>query len=1672
MSLVVSVPVCVPGPRRPRRVLSMLLLAALTFAAGAPVAAAQPEGTLRSSKPQVQSSARVAAGTVQIQPTLMKQLAAGKRRDYVIELAERADLSAAAGMEWQARGRYVVEQLRATAERSQAALRRELAKQNLEFQPHWIKNVILVRGGDAASVKAVAAQPGVARIRELPDAQLVRPQPGRKIARKSAKAGVGIADNIAWINADEAWAQGTRGNGVTVGIIDTGAYYTHEALRRQYRGWRGGGVYEHDYNWFFPGEGSREPVSADTHGSHVIGTIAGDDHAADPAERDRIGVAPGAQWIACMGLPVDGNSSFNLLACGEFMLAPTRTDGSDPDPDQRPQVINNSWSEGDCSGQGSSFYSDVVDAWVASGIFPVFAAGNAFSCDLPEPAGLSTISSPASLAAAFAVGSTGNHDGVYATHSLWGPGAQPSAGLPTLPDPRGYPQMKPQVVAPGVDIVSVYDGDIDHYGTMTGTSMSSPHISGVVALMLEAGECLRGDYATLGTLLMSTARPLPYASGGTPAPGPGNVPNYATGWGEIDAAAAVDAAAAACGPQGFVAGRISDGNGAPIAGARVELFVDENVRVWELNTETDGSYIRRLPENTDAGYQVRVTAYGYLPATHTGLEVRDGDTTPLDVQLDIAPLATVSGRITDATTGWPLHARLTIAGYPDGPVWTDAVTGNYAVQLPTAASYRVDVDSDVDGYLPQTRQVAVTGALTEDFALLADATTCAAPGYAYAQQVLTEDFESGSPPAGWSMSSAGIGWRFGTHAELDTPNYWPIPPRAGRFAANIDPFTETGNDARTDYLVSPPIDLTAATHPVVRFASRYWNGGYHYGGAHVQVSTDDGVTWSPVGSPPQSEPAWTDEAMSLAAYAGQTVQLRFHYDDGSTADEDLITPGWTIDDVAVVAGCRAPTTGSLVVGHVRDANTDAGLDGAIVSVGGESVVSASSADADIGAGFFAIWADTGSATLTATRGTQPEGYGDAQQTLTVASGETLSTTLGLPAGLLEFDPAAGPAATLELGTTEDVPFTLRNTGTLPLDYGLQGVTIEEHFDGSFPPAGWSTTDNGQGCPWAISPLGNSAGGDGDAAGIYLFDCFETGGGRLDNSLLLPPIDLSDSQTASIGFFLSLSVGANSDPRFDVEVSNDAGTTWTPVYTRTQDAGWPGPLLVEVELSDYAGDADVRIRMRLQATPPWGSLQVDQIHVFRQLGVDDPLAIAPPIGSLAAGASLNATARFDATAIAQPGTYPVPIRVAEDTPYTYPFGDLAGSMTVTAPPTWGSIAGTVRTLGRCEAQPQTFVDLPVRIVAANGDEIVTRTDVDGHFRYWLDAARGPFTVHVAADAHQAMQREAAVTAGAETTADLDLRPMAACVVPDPAAIEVTLSAGETASQPFDLINLGPLDGAYTARAGGDPEVPTALRLSQNLDSGAEAFASFGCGHPATGYNLSNHWLRVFPLAERGLAGQTAWIDGVRFGADSATSAAGSQLVDVTVHSLQGPLLRANLTPLATKSVRVKDTPLGMIEMTFDAPVEVPLDATLVVDISVPDGAATASTFYPAGNSGEDSATAWHYAEDCGFSEPVAYDDIGFEMVSPIIDLHLRASDACGTGATPVAWLDVAPAAGNVPADGDIGLQAEFDASSTATGHHLGAICIAVPGPKDADTLIPVRMNVDAPAGIEIFASGFE
>lgn len=132
--------------------------------------------------------------------------------------------------------------------------------------------------------------------------------------------------NVRKIRADNVWKQGTRGEGITYAIADTGASFTHPVLTKNYRGLRQDGTYEHDYSWW---DGvrekvplaskstcpvaSRQPCDDQGHGTHCLSTAVGS---------GGYGVAPGVKWIGCRNMDAGLGSTVTYLHCLNFFLAP------------------------------------------------------------------------------------------------------------------------------------------------------------------------------------------------------------------------------------------------------------------------------------------------------------------------------------------------------------------------------------------------------------------------------------------------------------------------------------------------------------------------------------------------------------------------------------------------------------------------------------------------------------------------------------------------------------------------------------------------------------------------------------------------------------------------------------------------------------------------------------------------------------------------------------------------------------------------------------------------------------------------------------------------------------------------------------------------------------------------------------------------------------------------------------------------------------------------------------------------------------------------------------------------------------------------------------------------------------------------------------------------------
>ncbi len=403
-------------------------------------------------------------------------------------------------VDWSQRGRFVTHQLQEVADTSQAGLRGWLLRRHVPFQSFWIINALRVTAG-LDTLRDIAARPDVVRI-DPSRTYRITPQP-----TDASHDSIGQVEwGIDRIRADEVWTTfGTRGQGVTVANIDTGVMFDHAALRRQYRGRRHGRL-NHNYNWWDPAHACGVPTPCDNvgHGTHTMGIMVGDDGAGN-----QIGVAPRARWIAAKGCEDVFCSDTSLLSSGQWVLAPTDLAGNNPRPELRPMVVNNAW-EGI---PNDPFYQAMVQAWVASGIFPVFSAGSG------GPA-CGTVGAPASYPESYGVGAFDMNNSIA---SFSGRGPSPFGGV-----------IKPDVGAPGVEIRSAWnDGD---YEILTGTSAATAHVSGTVALILSAAPSLEGDVGATMAIIDETAIDTPGTCGGETGD------NNTWGEGRLDAFAAVDAA--------------------------------------------------------------------------------------------------------------------------------------------------------------------------------------------------------------------------------------------------------------------------------------------------------------------------------------------------------------------------------------------------------------------------------------------------------------------------------------------------------------------------------------------------------------------------------------------------------------------------------------------------------------------------------------------------------------------------------------------------------------------------------------------------------------------------------------------------------------------------------------------------------------------------------------------------------------------------------------------------------------------------------------------------------------------------------------------------------------------------------------------------------------------------
>ncbi|MFI6102092.1 S8 family serine peptidase [Lentzea sp. NPDC051213] len=289
----------------------------------------------------------------------------------------------------------------------------------------------------------------------------------------SGKAKVHDAESNAQIGVPKAREAGFDGKGVTVGLLDTGVDKDHPDLKDVVTEVRD-----------FTGSGLTDGVG---HGTHVASIIAG-------ASAAYGGVAPKASVISGKVCVDTGCEEADILAGMEWIAG-------------KAEVVN--MSLGSDGGTNDDLLAQAVNRLTAStGTLFVVSAGNS--------AAPHTVASPSTADAAVSVGSVSRTDSV-SDFSSEGPRS-------------GDHAVKPDITAPGEQIVAARAAGTsmgrpvgESHVAASGTSMSSPHVAGVAALLAQA----HPDWtaAELKGALMSSST--------------GNLPVFAAGAGRVDAARAV-----------------------------------------------------------------------------------------------------------------------------------------------------------------------------------------------------------------------------------------------------------------------------------------------------------------------------------------------------------------------------------------------------------------------------------------------------------------------------------------------------------------------------------------------------------------------------------------------------------------------------------------------------------------------------------------------------------------------------------------------------------------------------------------------------------------------------------------------------------------------------------------------------------------------------------------------------------------------------------------------------------------------------------------------------------------------------------------------------------------------------------------------------------------------------
>jgi len=324
------------------------------------------------------------------------------------------------------------------------------------------KNLGIVLGTvDEASYKAVKASDEVRAVAAVPEVSLIRPTSSALAAPKA-----GPTWGIKRLRVPELWKAGLTGKGVLVAHLDTGVEADHPVLKGAVTAFA-------QFDSFGREVAGAKPSDSGTHGTHTAATIAGRNN-----KKADVGVAPGASLASAMVIE-GGNIVARILGGMDWAVG------------QGAKILSMSLG---LRGFREEFLP-LMRTLRALGILPIIASGNE---------GPATSRSPGNYDLCLSVGMCDSQDEV-----------DPDSSSHRFD--RDLDPIVPDLVGPGVETLSAMPGK--KFGVKTGTSMATPHIAGLAALLWEAKPNATVDEierAIFGSCARPATMPLARANRGVP----------------------------------------------------------------------------------------------------------------------------------------------------------------------------------------------------------------------------------------------------------------------------------------------------------------------------------------------------------------------------------------------------------------------------------------------------------------------------------------------------------------------------------------------------------------------------------------------------------------------------------------------------------------------------------------------------------------------------------------------------------------------------------------------------------------------------------------------------------------------------------------------------------------------------------------------------------------------------------------------------------------------------------------------------------------------------------------------------------------------------------------------------------------------------------------------------